>query len=297
MYDFLIDENRALSEEESSYRNIFLTLMNTLCYILMVGEKFAQCIRYYENDKDNRYRFYCPYWFVSNYGYIISVYGNKIKVLAPQLKIGGERKRDKYKKIVDASEYYPDYVRNTTKNWEKKAQSGQTPQYYFYTNVYPKTAKLGKGKKYNVVMHQIQAFYFCKDGGLILDDDYVIHHKIFKDFSKAPQLTNSSCALQVLLNLDGGFSTSKHPELKQHYFIHYVDKATSKEKMDNLFTEAIEKVESGELPTIIFTSQKAIEDFILSGINPDSPIAFSGKDEEGKTIENAYFKGKDLKTI
>lgn len=66
------------------YKKIFDELfLHQFNWIPKPNEKIVQC-----NDK------YPPYWFISNYGYLISVYNNKVKILKPYATPVGTKNKD-----------------------------------------------------------------------------------------------------------------------------------------------------------------------------------------------------------
>ena len=77
-----------MKEQELLYKEKFDKFMKEQYYIGRLDEQFKQCIG--ENEK-----YYCPYWFINNYGYIFSVAGNGLHILKPSLKWGGVKKTNK----------------------------------------------------------------------------------------------------------------------------------------------------------------------------------------------------------
>lgn len=65
------------------YKQKFDKLMETFNFIPQDGEEIVQC-------KDP----YPPYWFVSNKGYVLSVYGHGIKYIAPSIRKTGRKNKD-----------------------------------------------------------------------------------------------------------------------------------------------------------------------------------------------------------
>lgn len=65
------------------YKQKFDKLMETFNFIPQDGEEIVQC-------KDP----YPPYWFVSNKGYVLSVYGHGIKYIAPSIRRTGRKNKD-----------------------------------------------------------------------------------------------------------------------------------------------------------------------------------------------------------
>ena len=174
----------------AEYRDKFDEFMNELNYIRRPGEKIKQCIG--ENEK-----YYCPYWFISNYGYIFSVAYNKLTILKPNLEWGGIKKNNlKYE--------CPEYLKKTCADWEQQVNNGYSPQYYYYRNSY-------SVKKNKVIMHKIMEYYYpdsyieMDENGNVISSTQV-HHKRRKDWSKPPQIMNQANALQ-------GLSEATHKDL------------------------------------------------------------------------------------
>ena len=65
------------------YQKKWKHLMETFNYIYQDGEKIVQC-------RDP----YPPYWFVSNKGYVMSVYSNGIKLLSPGIRRTGSKNKN-----------------------------------------------------------------------------------------------------------------------------------------------------------------------------------------------------------
>lgn len=66
--------------QKEKYQKKFDQLMEKFNYVFQEGEDFKQCKEPYP-----------PYWFVSNYGYVISVYGNGLKYIAASIKRTGKK--------------------------------------------------------------------------------------------------------------------------------------------------------------------------------------------------------------
>lgn len=111
------------------YKKIFQKLMRKSNYVLEEGEEFKQCKEPYP-----------PYWFVSNQGYVLSVYRNKIKRITHSIKRTG-----------------------------KKGKNGERPRrdwFYRYSV---------NGKKANVTEHKLVADHFLEDE-FTGDTSGEIHH-------------------------------------------------------------------------------------------------------------------------
>lgn len=111
------------------YKKIFQKLMRKSNYVLEEGEEFRQCKEPYP-----------PYWFVSNQGYVLSVYRNKIKRITHSIKRTG-----------------------------KKGKNGERPRrdwFYRYSV---------NGKKANVTEHKLVADHFLENE-FTGDTSGEIHH-------------------------------------------------------------------------------------------------------------------------
>lgn len=102
-------ERNLYMTQKENYRQKFYQLMEKFNYVFKEREDFKQCKEPYP-----------PYWFVSNYGYVISVYRNGLKYIAPSIKRIGRK----------------------GKNGERP---GRVWYYQYWTN----------GKKENVTMHKL----------------------------------------------------------------------------------------------------------------------------------------------
>lgn len=168
--------------KEIEYREKFEKLIKEQYYIKQPEEQFKQCIG--QNEK-----YYCPYWFISNYGYIFSVAYNKLIILQPILNWGGVKKKNKKFEC-------PEYLKKTYTGWEKEVNKGYCPQYYYYCNTY-------SGKNNKAIMHKIMEYYFpnsyieLDNRGDIVSNTQV-HHMKMKDWSVPPQRMNQASDLQGL---------------------------------------------------------------------------------------------------
>ena len=116
---YLINVDRELAEEEMMYRERFEELLSRQILPLQENEVFAQCI-----DTGGDYLYYNPKWFVSNYGYIISVAKGVFYRLKPSLKTGGWERHGETR--------WTNYIKRTYPKWEEDQDKGYEPQYYFY---------------------------------------------------------------------------------------------------------------------------------------------------------------------
>lgn len=68
---------------KEDYQKKFDKLMESFNFIPQAGEEIVQCKAPYP-----------PYWFVSNKGYVLSVYGHGIKYIAPAVRKTGKKNKD-----------------------------------------------------------------------------------------------------------------------------------------------------------------------------------------------------------
>lgn len=116
--------------KKEEYQKKFAKLMGKFNYVFQEGEDFKQCKEPYP-----------PYWFVSNCGYVISVYGNGLKYIATSIKRTGRK----------------------GKNGERL---GRVWFYQYWTN----------GKKENVTMHKLIMDNFDDINEFTGDTSGEIHH-------------------------------------------------------------------------------------------------------------------------
>lgn len=212
MENLLLPVNRELNEREQMYREKFINYLEEINYQPLPNEQFAQCI----DDFDN-YRYYCDYYFASNYAYVDSVYGRQTIELKPGVKIGGKQRRN------PTFDYYPEYLREILPNWEKQANKGRVPQYYFLRNSCPYTLGLqDKTKKYTIKLQDLMIVYFDKDNrDRLLEKGQVLHHIIAMDWSKTASENNNIWNLQLLTDKSSGIIL-ENPDTRQHKYSHYI---------------------------------------------------------------------------
>lgn len=275
--NFLIDTKRELNDKEAFFRDKFVEIFSKSGWLLQDEERFAQCLETSEGCK-----YYNPEWFVSNYGYIISV-ARKGIILKQTLKTGGLRG-------TSEDDRWTDYVKSICATWEKDKAKGYRPQFYFYVNWYPKYHGLADTEKL-VISHKVVALYHCPNGHLVLDNRYDVHHKIPFNWDKAPQYSNRADNLQCLLE-DDTATVTEHPERRQHKVVHNADvgKKETNELMEKAFSPEV---------TNVWFQPGGIEKFVLAGlkINPTTAIGVSFKNEDGSTYKNVYYSGSDAKPI
>lgn len=126
--------------------------------------------------KKGNYRVYNPYYFVSNYGNIISVAEKEIKMLKPYLKTGPKGSKTRW----------TDYIKENY-NWQVDFDKGYVPQYYYTFNYY---AKKHFGKNYKIPLHRLVAVYFLHNGNDALISDNHVHHIIPFDWNKPHYVSN-----------------------------------------------------------------------------------------------------------
>lgn len=76
-----MEKRKKIAREE--YKEKFNKLMESFNFIYQDGEKIVQCKEPYP-----------AYWFVSNKGYVLSVYGHGIKYIAPAVRKTGKKNKD-----------------------------------------------------------------------------------------------------------------------------------------------------------------------------------------------------------
>lgn len=282
MTEILIPPGRALNAEEQDFRERFERAIYKIPFTLREDEKFAQWL-YTEDD----YRFYNPMYFTSNYGYTISVFGTGIKILKANLKTGG------WCHDIAAARWTP-YVKSYLPRWERDAEKGYVPQYYYYLNPYPKSRGLADKMK-QVVVHKVVALYFLPDGHLVIDGKHEVHHKRPFDWDKPSEYSNRADNLQILLE-DDVFKMSEAPEKKAHSFVHRAAKDTDPEH----WIDRVERASAPDVPNLIFVEPGGLERFIVEGLksmDPGAPIAASMKDEDGSAYMNIYGTAEGVKAL
>ena len=281
--DILLPSGRELTEIEKKFRDKFLHLLGSGGYIPQEGEKIAQCLCH-EGDE----AFYNPYWFVSSKGYLMSAWCSKMKVLKPSLKTGGAKKKN------PSMFRWTDYTKSCCKKWEEVIEKGYSPQYYFYSNSYPKSVGLVESRK-RVPMAELIAFYHLPESerSKVFDQHYMLHHLRPFDWSRNPQYSNQADNFQMLLEKKNA-NKKRHPELRQHMAVHTWASDTKPEKI-------VRMVEQMSLAPQIVTTD--LERWFLAGIaytlaNQGNVPSFAAmKNEDGSPYLNSYGTMEDISKI
>lgn len=282
MNEWLIKINRELNDDEKKYRERFIKLLTEMTLPLQAGEIFCQCL-----DTAGDYLYYNPMWFVSNYGYVISVARNTFYELKPSLKTGGWERHGETR--------WTEYIQMTYPQWRRDQERGWEPQYYFYGNSYPNKRGLNNSSLHPIAQKLVALYFLPEDERMkVLNPLYIVHHIQSFDWNRSSKYNNRANNLQVLLE-QPQFNVNEYPEKRQHKFIHNSDRATSQVNVERL----MKKIQESDVPHYVFLQPGGLERFVLSGLraNPDAAVSVSAKNEDGSTYMNAYYSGADLKRV
>lgn len=174
---------------ESIMQALFDKLMESSPIMLREGEAYVQMI-----DDRGDYRYYNPGFFISNYGYIISVWSGEIRFIKPTLRPGGRKinNRERLEKL------WPAYLRYVYRCWETQISKGVSPQHWYTNMDFAKRYGMNN-KGHKMVWQRAVYLYFAEDGYKALDSHYEIHHRSYMDWSQPCQYSNHIGNLQAVL--------------------------------------------------------------------------------------------------